>query len=200
MELKKKDEIITPDILEDYGPDVSIVTVKSNAFAAYLAEKADILDEIDEDDVEFSISIDNANEVNIVFNRETDLCDEFEFFFRYLEDAFSEDCGLDFCDYEDELSDFEDMVKPEDIESIEWYKRVMYNQDSFDCVLDMYFDEAKKQYAIENDIEDDAIDDIDDNDVNEFISGSFVAYAFQKYVYNKATGEDGILEKYIELL
>ena len=199
MEIQKKSEVIEEEMLEEYGEDLSIVSIRSKALAKYIKSKADVIDEIDEDDVEdFKIAVDGAMTI-LVFNGPYSNCENFECFFETIKQHIC-DCGIDEDDFDDWFSDFYDCVNDDDIEEIDWHYRNRLDRHCFDTVADRYFAEAKKQYMTDNNIEESAFDDVSDEDVRNFVYGSNVAYVTIGFVYNKELGEDKVFIKTFELL
>lgn len=194
MKIYSKDEIVSESLFDICEMEnCTVITVVSKKMSDYFLSKSEEIEEMNEESVGFKMSID-GEEINFVFMDETSLSGNvINFFIDDLMDSLFSGCDFEvFCD---EISEESEEIT-ENIERMEWFVKKYVNKSDFDYIVANFFDEAKQEYALINDIEKELVDD---SDVVNYIDSADFAYVTEKATYVKNASEDWIESREVSL-
>lgn len=198
MRIYKSVEIIDEDIFDKTtGETVTVVKVVSKKMADYILSKSNQLEDVDEEDAALRVAID-GEEINIVFDTDSFYeRNDIDDFVESLLDAI-ESTVADYDEFEEIFDDLDDVSDGiiNSIKHMEWFTKLYVGKNDLDYVEDMYFEEAKKEYAIANDIDS---DDVDDDEVTDYIYDADFAYVTETITYEKSKKQSWSIDRTLDL-
>ena len=198
MRIYKSVEIIDEDIFnKTNGESVTVVKVVSKKMADYILSKSKQLEDVDEAGAALRVAID-GEETNIVFDTDSFYeRNDIEDFIESLLDAI-ESTVADYDEFEEIFDDLDDVSEDiiNSIKHMEWFTKLYVGKNNLDYVEDMYFEEAKKEYAIANDIDS---DDVDDDEVTDYIYDADFAYVTETITYEKSKKKSWSIDRTLDL-
>ena len=198
MRIYKSVEIIDEDIFnKTNGESVTVVKVVSKKMADYILSKSKQLEDVDEEGAALRVAID-GEETNIVFDTDSFYeRNDIEDFIESLLDAI-ESTVADYDEFEEIFDDLDDVSEDiiNSIKHMEWFTKLYVGKNNLDYVEDMYFEEAKKEYAIANDIDS---DDVDDDEVTDYIYDADFAYVTETITYEKSKKKSWSIDRTLDL-